>query len=222
MPEGKIILLTDITVQKNLERELQESERRWKSLIEGALFLIIITRVSDNIIVLVNHLTVEVFKTSADTLIGHTTEQFYADSTVRDRIIELVRTKHQIDDIFIEMKRCDGEKIWVHASVRRILYMGEEVYFISFADITERKILEDTFRQKYQELLILSHSLQVTNNKLNLLSSITRHDILNHVQIIFLASDFDEQIPSLSELEKNIGNDFGCCKKHSATHPVYR
>ncbi len=204
VPEGKIILLTDITVQKNLERELRESERRWKSLIEGAPFPIIITRVSDNIIVLVNHRTVEVFKTSADALIGHTTEQFYADRMVRDKIIELLRTKHQIDDILIEMKKSNGEKLWVHASVRKIFYMGEEVYFIAFADISERKMLVDTLRQKNQELLMLSHSLQITNHKLNLLSSITRHDILNHVQIIFLASDFEGQTPSLSELENNM------------------
>jgi len=187
--EGNVILLTDITLQKNMEKELRESERRWKSLIDGAPFPIVIIRSSDNTILLVNYRTIEQFQIPSEELIGSSSERFYGDSSLRNIIIEQLKTKSHVDDVLMEMKTHDGRTFWVYASVRIITYMGNDAYFVSFADITQRKMLEDTLMQKNSDLEMLSHSLETTNKKLNLLSSITRHDILNQVQIILLLSD---------------------------------
>jgi len=54
----------------------------------------------------------------------------------------------------------------------------------SFIDITERKLLEKEMEHHEQELIKFSTSLAAANKKLNLLSSITRHDITNQLTVL--------------------------------------
>ena len=204
-PEARVILLTDITRQKNLEQNIRDSENRWKSIVDGAPFPIIISRVLDNMILLVNKRTVEEFKIPESELIGSTTERFYADLEKRTGIINSLREKGLIDDIMLEMKSQDGRSLWVYASVRKIKYLNDDAYFISFADITRRKLLEDTLRKKNTDLEMITHTLQETHKKLNILSSITRHDILNKIQVILLVVDLLKEPASKEKSLKNIG-----------------
>ncbi len=187
--EAKIILLTDISRQKILEQKLREDEQRWRSIVEGAPFPIVITRVSDNRILLVNSRTVEQFGVSDTEMVGQITEQFYVDIDMRNSLIELLKRQDSVDDIEMAMKSLDGRIFWVYASVRKIQYMGEVAYFISFADISSRKALENALLEKNADLEMVTQTLKATNKKLNLLSSITRHDILNNVQVILLMSE---------------------------------
>lgn len=118
-------------------------------------------------------------------------------------ITEQLKTKSHVDDVLMEMKTHDGRMLWVYASVRMITYLGNDAYFVSFADITQRKMLEDTLMQKNADLEMISHSLETTNKKLNLLSSITRHDILNQVQIILFLTDMSYPL-SEEEIKQNM------------------
>lgn len=63
-----------------------------------------------------------------------------------------------------------GRQIWVEAVSRRVIYQNEPAAIISVKDITSRKQME-------QEMLY-------ANKKLNLLSSITRHDINNQLMAL--------------------------------------
>jgi PAS domain S-box-containing protein len=202
--EGKVLLLTDITLQKTLENELREGERRWKSIVDGAPFPIVITRVSDNTILLVNKKMVEQFNTPEQDLLGNMTEKFYVDPEERRKFIDEIHIKGAIDDILLEMKSLDDRRFWVYASVRKTTYQDEDAYFISFADITQRVHLEDRLKEKNKDLELISHTLQETNNKLNLLSSITRHDILNQVHAIILVTEQLKETCTETDDEMNI------------------
>jgi len=203
--EGKVILLTDISLQKTLENELRESERRWKSIVDGAPFPIVITRISDEKILLVNKKTVQQFNIPEQDLLGKKTEKFYVDLQARQRFIDEIQSKGAIDDILLEMRSTDDRRFWVYASVRKITYQDEDAFFISFADITQRIHLEDRLKEKNKDLELISHTLRETNKKLNLLSSITRHDILNQVQAIVLVTGLLQQTYAGTDDEKNIG-----------------
>lgn len=187
--EGMVVLLTDISAQKELQNFLIQSEEQWRNIVEGAPFPIVITRNRDNSILLVNQRTVRQFNIPKDEFIGKTTEPFYVDPEKRNAIIELIKTQDFVDDIEMEMQSADGRRFWVYASIRKIQYLNEDALFISFADFTQRKRLEDTLKEKNAELEKISHNLFSTNKKLHLLSSITRHDILNNIQVVMLVTD---------------------------------
>ncbi|MGB8309426.1 MAG: PAS domain S-box protein [Methanoregula sp.] len=73
------------------------------------------------------------------------------------------------DESDLHLVRKNGDKIWVHQSIRLIREDdGTPLYFIPmYLDINDRKLTED--------------ALQKTNKKLSILSAITRHDIRNQL-----------------------------------------
>jgi len=73
----------------------------------------------------------------------------------------------------------NGEVIWTSVVVSAVKDLeGRFLYFLSLiSDISERKTA-DAERQRY------ANALEQTNNKLNLLNSITRHDILNQLTVV--------------------------------------
>jgi PAS domain S-box-containing protein len=73
------------------------------------------------------------------------------------------------DERDLHLIRKNGDRIWVHQSVRLIRGDdGAPLYFIPmYLDINDRKLAED--------------ALQKTNKKLSILSTITRHDITNQL-----------------------------------------
>lgn len=75
------------------------------------------------------------------------------------------------------MTLMNGETKWVHTDKIPFFYDNNEVtgLIVFVIDITERKRIED--------------ALRATNKKLHLLSDITRHDILNQIQVLLFHID---------------------------------
>jgi PAS domain S-box-containing protein len=95
-----------------------------------------------------------------------------------DRLID-VRSRIKVgsdeDRGAFQIIQTDGDEIWVEALFRRITYRGEVAVLLMLRDITDRKRIELTMRE--------------ANSKLNLLSSVTRHDILNQITAIYGYAD---------------------------------
>ncbi|NMB78890.1 MAG: PAS domain-containing protein [Methanomicrobiales archaeon] len=99
-------------------------------------------------------------------------------------------------DVEYRIQRKDGTWIWLHDRSTSV-YERDGEWFADgiFSDITERKQTEEKLHRFYAELeqrvIQRTAELQKTeeafrqaNKKLNLLSSITRHDILNQLTIL--------------------------------------
>lgn len=83
----------------------------------------------------------------------------------------------------ILMKRRDGSEIWVSVQAWKLEAANSPVTMIEgFAeDITEHKVFEEEVRYHESELNRFALELSQANKKLNILSTITRHDILNNL-----------------------------------------
>ncbi len=83
----------------------------------------------------------------------------------------------------ILMKRRDGSEIWVSVQAWKLETADSPVTMIEgFAeDITEYKVFEQEVRYHESELNRFALELSQANKKLNILSTITRHDILNNL-----------------------------------------
>jgi len=75
----------------------------------------------------------------------------------------------------------DGLRRSVIVKGRPVLYNNQPAALVFLIDMTERKALEDLLRARMEEIRQTSTSLLLANKKLNLLSSITRHDINNQL-----------------------------------------
>ncbi|MFA5268956.1 MAG: PAS domain-containing sensor histidine kinase [Methanoregula sp.] len=75
----------------------------------------------------------------------------------------------------------DGLRRSVIVKGKPVRYNNQPAALVFLIDMTERKALEDLLRARMEELRQTSTSLLLANKKLNLLSSITRHDINNQL-----------------------------------------
>ncbi len=186
----------DITDRKRMENELKESEERYRRIIETAQEGIIILDPQYHIIS-INGYMAELLEYSQDEMQGRPLIDFLDSSelTSHEHITE--ERKRGISGKFERLYRTkNGKKVWGLVSSTPIFKdNGFAGAFAMVTDITERKRAEEAIRQ--------------VNRKLNLLSSITRHDIKNQVSIIdgFLAIIKKKQLdPSIDYYLQKVTN----------------
>jgi PAS domain S-box-containing protein len=165
--------------QKSQEA-LEKSERKYRELVENANSIIL--RVNNQgIITFFNEFAEKFFGTSPAEILGENI--FGSIISVKDNsgreIEESVRsflnpTEYRTFNE-IECKRKNGEPAWVAWTSKAVVGSGGIVseYLIVGMDITERKQVENALHQ--------------VNAKLNLVSSVVRHDVLNKLTVLFSA-----------------------------------
>jgi PAS domain S-box-containing protein len=171
-------LKKEIEERQRSQVALGQSERKYRELVENANSIIL--RVNDQgIITFFNEFAEKFFGFSQTEIIGKNI--FGPIIAVKDgaakEIEESVRTflKPTENLAFneLECSRRTGEPVWIAWNNKAVLDPGGKVseYLIVGMDITERKQVENALYQ--------------VNTKLNLVSSVARHDILNRLTIIY-------------------------------------
>jgi len=119
---------------------------------------------------------------SNDVIVGSVCHRFICPAELgKCPVTDLGQNVDSSERILLNLR---GEKVPILKSVIGTTLGGKDVLIESFIDITERKELEKEMEYHAQELQRYSTSLAAANKKLNLLSSITRHDINNQLTIL--------------------------------------
>lgn len=173
-------LLRDITDQKNAEAALRESEERFRQLFNNASDAIFLHELGEDgthsKFIEVNDAACQSLDYSREELLDKT---LFDISTEYDREIapevnrRLIQERHLIFEGLHVRK--DGFSFPVEVSAHIFSLHGSRVILSMCRDISERKISEKAIFE--------------SNHKLQLLSSITRHDILNSLGGLLLFLD---------------------------------
>jgi PAS domain S-box-containing protein len=161
----------DITGLKRAEGALRESEEKYRTLVERANDGILV--IQDEIIRFCNTRAAEIWGGLPGDLIGKKYLDLL-DPGEASRVVEIHRGRlagkpvPRIYDTVIHRK--DGALLHLGINAGIITYLGAPATLAFVRDITERK--------QGEEKLLTAH------RKLNLLSSITRHDIRNQLMVI--------------------------------------
>lgn|GEM_PF-5921356 len=182
----------DITEKLDAERKIAESEIKYRELVQNANSIIIRFGNNGNI-VFFNEFGQEFFGYSEKELIekgllGTILEETGIDG--RDHR-EMMRELFRQPDKYVHNENwnvCrDGRKVWIAWRNRPIYEHGELTGLLSVGtDITDRRKMEEALSQ--------------ANKKLNLLSSITRHDVLNLITALRGFQDISEELTPEGEL----------------------
>ena len=162
----------NITERKKVEEALRQSEVKFRSLVEYALEGILILDLRGTILFANNAAGRMVETDDVPGLVGRNVLEFIAPESREDAMGDF-RSVAQGHDAYLMQYNAvseKGNKFCVESIGKVISYEGTPVILISLRDITDRRHAEE--------------ALQQANKKLNLLSSITRHDILNEVTIL--------------------------------------
>jgi PAS domain S-box-containing protein len=179
--EGRVVQvlerLTDVTDRKKAGEAFRLSQEKYRDLVENANSIIFRSD-REGTITFFNDFALKFFGFSAGEILGRNvigTIVPESDSAGRDHVsmirdIRVNPEKYQNNEN--ENIKRNGERVWISWTNRAIFNeQGEFVELLSVGnDITGRKKAEE--------------GLFAANRKLNLLSSVTRHDVLNQLNVL--------------------------------------
>jgi PAS domain S-box-containing protein len=193
-------VIIDISERKKMELELIQKEELFREVFHNASDEIILHAISQESgpgpLILVNDITCEKLGYSREELLRLSLHDILPDASVKNMPSiskQLFSTKKVVFESAHRKK--DGTIYPVEVNSHLFYLNGTPVTLSISRDITERKRAEEALRQ--------------ANNKLNILSSITRHDLLNQLNALILFLELSkkqihEDPLALTYLEKEL------------------
>jgi PAS domain S-box-containing protein len=153
---GLSVILEDITERKRTETELQESERKYRVLVEQSLQGTAVVRGIPPRFIFVNRALAEISGYTVDELLSLSPEQIQGLIHAEDRDTFFQRYAQRIDGLPSPLHyqfrtvRKDGEVRWLETHANYIEYGGEPAVQAVFVDITDQKQAESELRESYE------------------------------------------------------------------------
>jgi len=168
IPERLLATSRDIDERKRAEEVLRRSERELKVLLDSLPTGVVIVDAATHLITDANATALALFDAPRGMVIGRHCHNYICPATEGDcPITDHGNTIDRSERIAVT---AHGEEIPVLKSVAKMHLSGRECLVESFMDISDRKRAEE--------------ALMRANRQLNMMASITRHDILNKVTVL--------------------------------------
>jgi len=156
-----------------MERALRESEEKFRMVIENSLDGILIVSMT-GVVLFRNRALATIFDITGESYRSGTRSvmEFIAPESRSQVLHDFGQVAQGIDSYPMNYQAvtATGRRIWIESIGKRIQFQGSPAILISMRDISSRKRMEEAILR--------------ANRQLNLLSSITRHDINNQLQVL--------------------------------------
>lgn len=210
----------ELQAREESEAVVRESEERFRMLFLENPSPIFIFEIPSGSIVCANKKFVSFMGLPEDEILG----KKYADLGIlqdpadQDRLTSLVMKNTLVNDLEFRIVQKDGTRGIFLISGRLVSLKKKPHCFTIMQDVSELKAVEEEMHYYSTELRKYSTMLARTNDKLNLLNDITRHDILNQLTAISgyldlmkgkfsdpeLQEIIDKMIPAANNIHKQI------------------
>lgn len=182
-----VAVMIDITERKTRQHELEISEERFRTIVEGAPDPIFIQ--SNKRFVYLNKLAIELFgaKDEKELLGKPVLDYFHPDfhKIAKERIKALNINKQMVHDPFEQILiKLDGNEIWVETKGQPIFYNGEHGGLVFVRNVTSRKNAESKMNEYKKSLQKLTTDLMLTEEKQRKEIAANIHDHLSQSLVI--------------------------------------
>jgi PAS domain S-box-containing protein len=158
---GAVASLFDITERRKSEEALRQSEERFSKAFHSSPNAIIISRLSDGLIIEVNDGWTRIFGHEPSEVVGHTSLELgaFAHPGDRAKAIALLQEHGMLHDFELQIRTKSGAIRDASMSVERIEVNDMQCLLTVMQDITERKHAEDALRESEQRFHSLADSM---------------------------------------------------------------
>ena len=138
---GLILISNNLLAHRfdDLVQEAEESKERLRLMIQKSPFPIIISRLKDDQLMLINDKAGSLFGLDVKHPGNFKTVDYLADPSSRRELLAKLEKKPVVDDFEILVKPRKGEPFWLLLSARVIDFEYEIALYMAFQDITGRK-----------------------------------------------------------------------------------
>jgi PAS domain S-box-containing protein len=190
LAEANQDLQTEIAERLQMEKNLQESEEKYRKLVELCPDAIFVQ--NEGKFVYVNNAAIEFFGAiSSQELLGQSIDNFLAPETQNkiDECIRLLIEENRLIPLSEEKwLRVDGSIIYGELAAIPFAYKDEFTVQVVIRDITDRKLAEDKIRQLNAELegrvIERTAQLEAANKELEAFSYSVSHDLRSPLRSI--------------------------------------
>jgi len=177
---GAVVSFLDISEQRRAEQALQDSEEKYRDLVENATYGIFRSDWKGNFLD-VNPALVAMlgYRSKSELMTRNLNSDIYENSADRASILEMFETKGRVDRVEANWRRKDGKTICVRISGGQVRGKDGQVnhFEVIVEDITEQRNLEAQLRQ--------SQKMEAVG----LLAGGISHDFNNHLSVILGNAD---------------------------------
>ena len=158
-PEREFIFtIMDVTARNKAERDLKESEERYRKILDLSPAMIVICRLEDGRYLEVNRSFEQLTGLSREEVLGQTPGEVheFLDPADREAGIRMLRETGRLDGWECRSRQRDGTVFTQLVSARPMLYQGEECLIAVMVNITARKEMEAELtesRERYRQIL---------------------------------------------------------------------
>lgn len=198
---GRVWSYHDLTERIHAENALRESEAFNRGLVDNLPDYVMIYDQTGKILY-INPSGITGLSTEKESPVGNQIFEYLLPEHHRIVKENVGRrfNKENIPPYEVRLVRNDNTILDVMVKATRIPYQGTDAVLVLLTDITSRKEGEEALERYAQTLQITVNALATANKKLNLLSDVTRHDILNQIHIILnyldiAAGENSQQVP---------------------------
>ena len=173
-PEGRLVMLQDITDLKHAEQALRESEEKFSKAFISSPYAIAITRMDDGLILDVNDGFGRITGYSPPEVVGKKIPdlQLWADPGDRDALVRDLRDGTRVYSREYQFRTKEGRAITGLFSADIIVVQGREYILSSINDVTDRKVAEEQRENLIREL-------ELRNAELDRFTHTVSHDLRN-------------------------------------------
>ncbi|MDD7794193.1 PAS domain-containing sensor histidine kinase [Clostridium sp. 'White wine YQ'] len=199
--DKKIVVFKDITIRKNIEKKLSESERKYETLL-GTLPDYIGVHSDGKIIFANENLAKLNGLNSPKDMIGREFKKIIDPKwyeTIDARLKDLI-THNSVLSPQTYSYDYNGTEIFLEVNSRKIIYDNEECVISVLRDVTDKIKLEELKLKMLEEKLLLEKTLEYDKIKTDFLSNISHelrtplNIILSSVQVLGMYTDDEEKI----------------------------
>ena len=137
-----------VAQNERLQETLRENEAQLRNMIESAPLPLVIARARDLGLIYANERALQQFALDVDALRGRALAEFHVDDEGRAGLKDALSRQGSVRDHEVHLQDAGGKQFWMLMSAQPIHYTGETCLLAAFANIDERKRMQDDMRRK--------------------------------------------------------------------------